>query len=387
MSGSELPLGRVAAAIPRARAHHQVPTKKGACVQVAKLWLTAVVALSLPSVVVATGQAPGTPLSARPDSGLHACATATERCDGDLRVPVDWDDPGSGSLTVPFAWVPRGDTTRPAVGTILANLGGPRPALPSVPLFQELLRPVLVQQNLLVVELRGFGGPDALLCPDLDLGDVTTVVTCADALGPRVQYYTTDQIVRDMDAVREALGVSAVTFYGNSYGTVFAQAYAARFPERTAALYLDSVVPTDEGGYVVPPGGRGMDAIELVCGRSPQCAAIPGRPTAVVERLIDELRTRPDSSVPVGAIRPLLQGVNVVGTREVVAAAAAYLAGDVAPLHRLSRGLGSSGPVDRTGADQAASLAIMCGDARLPYDGQAPLDERRRQLNRYHEIE
>jgi len=217
------------------------------------------------------------------------------------------------------------------------------------------------------------------------MNDPETVTACADELGPRIRHYSTAQVVQDMDAVRDALGVPQISFYGNSYGTVFAQAYAIRFPHRTAAVYLDSVVPLDEDGWVVEAYGRSTEALELVCGRSSACASVPGSPGATVERLIETLRADRDPSVPIGGLRFLLTGVNVVGTREVVAAAAAYLDGDSAPLHRLSAGLG--GGERTTFPGDAGTLAITCADARFPFERDAPPEERRRQLDRFNETE
>lgn len=184
---------------------------------------------------------------------LHECAVATTRCDGEIRVPLDWADPESERITVGFAWVPRSDTTRPATGAILANPGGPAAAIAAVPGLEQVLGPVLERRNLLVVEPRGFEASSPLRCPGLDLYDDASIAACAEALGPRVQYFASDQIVADMDAARAALGVQKVSFYGNSYGSVFAHGYATRFPDHTEAVFFDSVVRIGDDGYVSEP--------------------------------------------------------------------------------------------------------------------------------------
>lgn len=348
----------------------------------------AVIATSVVGQAPVAGQtAQARPGLAAPSDGAlepHRCARATERCDGEIRVPLDWSDPRSERITVAFAWVPRADTTRPATGTILANFGGPSAALSAVPRIQQVLGPVLDRKNLLVVDPRGLGRSSPLLCPGLSMSDDDAIASCAEALGPRVQYFTTDQVVADMDAVRGALGVPRVSFYGNSYGTVFAHAFATRFPERTAAVYFDSMVEIDEEGYVRHPTRRSTDVVELVCARSPACDALPGTPTATLERLIAELRSDPDPDVPIGALPMLLQGANPVGVRELPAAAVAYLAGDAAPLRRLTSLYEPNEAFEFTAAELAGTLAILCGDARSPYDRDAPPEERRRQLDRFY---
>lgn len=321
------------------------------------------------------------------DVQRHPCSSATSRCEGEIQVPLDWSVPDSERITVAFVWVPRADTTRPATGTILANFGGPAAGIPYAPILEEALGPVLERRNLLVVDPRGLGESSPLLCPGLDLYDDGAIAACAEALGLRVQYFTTDQIVADMDAVRAALGVDKVSFYGNSYGTVYAHAYATRFPGHTEAVFFDSVVRIDTDGYVREPIHSGAEHIELVCSRSPACAALPGTPTGTLERLVETLRSDPDPEVPIGALRTLRQGANLVAAREGTAAAVAYFTGDPAPLRRLTRTFRADSPFELKGADLAGMLAVRCGDSRFPYDRSASPEERRRQLDRFFSVE
>jgi pimeloyl-ACP methyl ester carboxylesterase len=57
-----------------------------------------------------------------------------------------------------------------------------------------------------------------------------------------LRQYTTSIAVRDLDAVRSALGYQQINLYGISYGTRVAQHYARRYPQQTRALILDGVV-------------------------------------------------------------------------------------------------------------------------------------------------
>ncbi|MET0136287.1 MAG: alpha/beta hydrolase, partial [Kibdelosporangium sp.] len=65
---------------------------------------------------------------------------------------------------------------------------------------------------------------------------------CAVAAGPLAGNLNSWQVARDMDAVRAAVGERELNYYGNSYGTMFAQAYAEFFPNRVGRMYLDSVI-------------------------------------------------------------------------------------------------------------------------------------------------
>lgn len=55
---------------------------------------------------------------------------------------------------------------------------------------------------------------------------------------------STDNVARDLDQVRAALGEEQVTFYGASYGTVVGPMYATMFPERVRQMVIDAPVDT-----------------------------------------------------------------------------------------------------------------------------------------------
>jgi pimeloyl-ACP methyl ester carboxylesterase len=65
---------------------------------------------------------------------------------------------------------------------------------------------------------------------------------CAQRTGPIFGHVDTASVVRDMDAVRQALGEEKISFYGASYGSLIGQQYAEMFPRRLRALVLDGVM-------------------------------------------------------------------------------------------------------------------------------------------------
>jgi pimeloyl-ACP methyl ester carboxylesterase len=178
-----------------------------------------------------------------------------------------------------------------------------------------------------------------------------------------------------------------VSFYGNSYGTLFAQVYATRYPESLAALFLDGVVYTRDDGYGMQPERFRVQDLEMVCDRSPACRALPARASAIMEQLVERLRAEPDPDIPLQALRTLAQAARLVASREAVAAAAAYLDGDARPLRRLTEGLGKHAHESPAGPEWAGYLAYMCADMWLPYDRGAAMDDRRRQLESYYATE
>jgi pimeloyl-ACP methyl ester carboxylesterase len=333
-------------------------------------------------LVLAAGLLPSTP--ATPPETPHECATATTRCDGTVEVPLDWSDPSSERITVAFAFIPAKD----ADGTVVANLGGPGPAIPSLPHTQEVLGPVLERKNLLVMDPRGLGRSSPLQCPGTTLLTPEKIGACAERIGPRGAFFTADQASHDLDAVRKALGLGRVSFYGNSYGTLYAQAYAARYPGSLEAIFLDSSMHIDRDGYTrwknyYPSLIRNQG---IPCERSKECAALPGKPSQTWTRLVERLRERPDPDLTMFQSYALTSNANAVYGRERVAAADAYLRGDKAPFHRLARPLPDALP-PYDDPDFGGYLAYRCGDGTFPFDRDAPAAQRRAQAERYYERE
>ncbi|WP_404804730.1 alpha/beta fold hydrolase [Microbispora sitophila] len=62
-------------------------------------------------------------------------------------------------------------------------------------------------------------------------------------------------VVRDLDAIRAALGEDELTYCGISYGTLIGQLYVERFPGRVRALALDSNMDHSLGAGAFRPRG------------------------------------------------------------------------------------------------------------------------------------
>ena len=70
---------------------------------------------------------------------------------------------------------------------------------------------------------------------------------CATNAGSLLSHIGTDDVARDMDTIRQALGEAQINYLGISYGTLIGLRYAALFPANARALTLDGVVdPTQD---------------------------------------------------------------------------------------------------------------------------------------------
>lgn len=74
---------------------------------------------------------------------------------------------------------------------------------------------------------------------------------CADTAAERslLAHMSTSDSVHDMEAIRLALGVEKLNYYGFSYGTYLGQLYATRHPGRVGRFVLDGVVDAGRVWY------------------------------------------------------------------------------------------------------------------------------------------
>jgi pimeloyl-ACP methyl ester carboxylesterase len=327
-------------------------------------------------------------LVAPASASAEPCAQAT--CTGELQVPLNWADPTSERIPVPYKWVSRTDRSRPSAGVIAGMAGGPSSTLSADGQLSAVLGPLMADHDMLIVERRGFGTSSPLQCPDIQIDKPETVQACAAELGPRAQFFSTDQRVADFDAVRQALGVPSLMLYGTSYGSVDVAAYASRYPTHTSAVVVDSPLMPGNDGYLTGYTYQeflndGQRVYADPCQASRACRAVhpdPGKELADLTRL---LRAHPDPLVPLAMVDPLFRFTSAPVTgRDGVAAVSAYLKGDQAPLHRLAPRLVAG----REGRDDVfraavAVLTYQCNDAAMPYSRSAAPDVRARQLADY----
>src|SRR4051812_49295250 len=236
------------------------------------------------------------------------------RC-GTVTVPLDRANPSAGTIDIAYALVPHTDTSRPALGTIAPNPGGPGDStIANAGLYTTALAPLRTRRDLLLIDPRGTGRSGALSCPSVAAHDPLTLdqtligTLCAQALGPRASLYGTAAAADDIDAVRTALGVDKLDLWGDSYGTFLMPVYAARHPTHVRSIVLDGAFPiaSDRWGRDVLHGVRRV--IGVVCRRTDRCSG--PHVVAQIGRLARRLRHHPvtfTAQTPIGAV-PLTLG-------------------------------------------------------------------------------
>lgn len=328
-----------------------------------------------------------------------------------LRVPLDWGDPVAGTIAVRFEWIPA---SRPgATGTIVAQEGGPgAPSTGNGNAYARLFGPLLHDRNLLLMDERGTGGSTPIDCAPLQavvanniVGEAfqRSVAACGVQLDRTFpvgnghgyvhasELFTTTQSIRDLAAILDALELSKVDLYGDSYGTFFAQAFAAEQPAKLRSLVLDSAYPLDQNIFDAPARDEIRFAFEHVCSRSVSCAgAAPGSSIARIRRLARRLSAAPlaagarsyDESDLADVLQAASDDTPMLEYRELDAAARGWLdRGDAVPLIRLfdRSSAADQSPKLFTVYSAGMEIAVECTVYQNPFDMRAPIAERLRQ--------
>jgi pimeloyl-ACP methyl ester carboxylesterase len=178
-----------------------------------------------------------------------------------LQVPVDWENPRGGTFGLSIA---RRQAKDPAhrIGVLVFGPGGPGDSgvdriKTGIDRFSDDLQN---RFDIVSIDPRGSNRSNPVKCsaallakqPDPYITDQAgfdrtvrfnreLAADCRANTGPLYDHIDTLQTVRDIDAIRTALGERQLSFHGSSYGTLLGEQYAERYPQRVRALVLESV--------------------------------------------------------------------------------------------------------------------------------------------------
>ena len=157
------------------------------------------------------------------------------------------------------------------------------------------------ERAIVLLDQRGTGGSAPLDCflggDDAntkgyldDLLPVPAVRACAAELREAAELarYTTHEIARDVEAVREALGADRLNLYGTSYGTRVALAYLRLHPDRVRSMVLKGVLPPDVAmpAEFAPDVERSLRMLSDQCRADSLCARLTPDLLAAVDSLL-----------------------------------------------------------------------------------------------------
>jgi pimeloyl-ACP methyl ester carboxylesterase len=189
-----------------------------------------------------------------------------------LSVPVDYAKPGGRHISLALDMIPATAPKSQQQGILLVNPGGPGASGLglAVEVAQGLSPALAARYDIVGFDPRGVGSSvPALSCdPGFFSGPrpnyipanaaaeqvlinraKTYATDCGRRFGWLLPHMTTEDVARDMDAIRAAFGVSKINYYAFSYGTYLGQVYATLFPDRVRRMVLDSVVDPTGAWY------------------------------------------------------------------------------------------------------------------------------------------
>ncbi|RJQ80876.1 alpha/beta hydrolase [Amycolatopsis panacis] len=217
----------------------------------------------------------------------HHCATDAAldavgaRC-GEVRVPLNYAEPGGRKITVALARRPASDPAR-RIGTLVVEEGGPGPSRQGVGTLVRQAPEIAARYDLVGIDPRFFGSSTPLDCgwptgeyvslaqaAPADRASFDRTVSAAKALAARcashrdvLPYAGTRSIARDLDVVRAALGEERISYLGWSYGTYLGAVYTQMFPDRTDRVVLDSAIAPNAYGPALTRETAPADAAAL----------------------------------------------------------------------------------------------------------------------------
>jgi pimeloyl-ACP methyl ester carboxylesterase len=190
-----------------------------------------------------------------------------DRC-GTVRVPVDYLAPRGETVEIALRKVPAGNA-KARKGTLFINPGGPGAsglefAMEARDFFSDDVREVW---DVVGFDPRGIGESGGFAClrgKDLDAmyaadptpdtkGERTAAESaraarlrgCLVRGGALARNMGSEQVARDLDIMRDAVGDAHLNYYGISYGTLIGALYGAEFPDRIGLMVIDSAVSPD----------------------------------------------------------------------------------------------------------------------------------------------
>ncbi|MFI1733387.1 alpha/beta hydrolase [Streptomyces acidicola] len=180
-----------------------------------------------------------------------------------LKVPLDHTNPRGRQITLALSRVPH--TAKKYQGPLLVNPGGPGGSGLTLAGFVASALPpkVAAQYDVIGFDPRGVGAsrpalncrpghfspvrPDSLpSTPAVEKANLDRAAAFAKACAAKhadlLPHIGTVSMVKDMDAIRQALGAKKINYFGYSYGTYLGAVYAKLYPDRVRRAVLDSVV-------------------------------------------------------------------------------------------------------------------------------------------------
>ena len=366
--------------------------------------------LNVQALVLAVTIATASALAAASPKSITVGTLTLRLCDqdfngycGSIQRLLDPTRSVKGNINIAFVYYPRFDQSRPALGTLLPQEGGPGYSTRGTAgAYLNIYGSLRERRDVLIIDKRGTGLSAAIDCPGIQTGDPAdpdNLKACGDKLGAKAPLYGTKLAVDDMVAVMDAMQIDDADYYGDSYGTYVGQVFAVYHPDRLRSIILDSAYPVRAADPWFPTDWvTGRNGLNLVCKRSPSCRYLAGSASERLDRLLHELRqhsisgtapdvdgTETDVTLDVSTLLLLVTnlGASPITYRDLDSATRAWFdSHDAVPLLRLAAEYNTPSVTDPIDFSYGLYQAVICGEYPLLYDLGAAPSKRRRQYER-----
>lgn len=222
-----------------------------------------------------------------------------------LDVPLDWDNPQGTTIKLHMAMVPaKGGFSEADPLFILA--GGPGQAATRYsPLLIKGFGKINQRRDVILIDQRGTGGSTPLECEFAEgmIGYVSDdqivdqVAGCLSSLEVDVRYFTSLDILKDIEHVRKTLGLEKINIWGSSYGTRLGLLYMKLYPTSICSAILDGVTPPNQSLFHLAPttAQAAWQSLVNACEGDTSCSTSYPKLDQRFRELLERLRQQPMS--------------------------------------------------------------------------------------------
>jgi pimeloyl-ACP methyl ester carboxylesterase len=244
------------------------------------------------------------------------CTEDAELECGQLEVPLDYTRPRGEKVTLATV---RAAATGKRRGVIFVNPGGPGGSGVDFVIFAKPLFASLRESfDIVSFDPRGTARSQPVSCAVevpaaptsgtieataafLDELGARYATACKEQQGALATQIGTNNVARDMDVLRAALGERELNYLGFSYGTILGASYATLFPGRVRAMVLDGNTPPGWfADYLLELDADGSAGAELalrrldqICRSSTACPLRTAGVVATLDRVVRRLNANP----------------------------------------------------------------------------------------------
>jgi pimeloyl-ACP methyl ester carboxylesterase len=304
--------------------------------------LATVLALVALSITAYTQSQPDYPKTL---SGYYAQKVNWQSCNQDfqcatLAVPIDYEKLSTGTFEI--ALLRYEARTSKKLGSLIVNPGGPGGSGVDYAYAAEYIfsPAILDRYDIVGFDPRGVSRSAPIRClndkeldanndsdskPDNEkefqqiLADTKKYVEICKDKNKYLTSYSTANVARDMDILREAVGDKQLNYMGKSYGTYLGTLYAQFFPDKVGRVVLDGAVdPTISNFQQTLTQAIGFDqafsSFAKDCASKKKCTLAKGEDAAIAEmkKLFAQAAKKP---LPIkSSNRSLSETMMVLGT-------------------------------------------------------------------------